>query len=70
VIAFITFILLNYTRLGKSAYALGANVNAAEVAGINISRSIVLIYSYAGLLCGVPPSSSPAASAASIRAPP
>lgn len=53
VVAIITFVILNYTRLGKSAYALGANINAAEVAGINISRSIVLIYSYAGLLCGV-----------------
>ena len=53
IVALITFVILNYTRLGKSAYALGANINAAEVAGINISRSIILIYSYAGLLCGV-----------------
>ena len=53
IVAVITFVILNYTRLGKSAYALGANINAAEVAGINISRSIILIYTYAGLLCGV-----------------
>lgn len=53
IVALVTFVLLNYTRLGKSAYALGANINAAEVAGIKIARSIVAIYSYAGLLCGV-----------------
>lgn len=51
--AVLTFVLLNYTRLGKSAYALGANVQAAEVAGINITKSIVAIYAYAGLMCGL-----------------
>ena len=49
----ITFILLKYTRLGLNAYAIGANRNAAVVTGVNIKRSLLLIYAFSGLMCGV-----------------
>lgn len=45
----ITAILLGYTRFGKSVYAIGGNINAAEVSGIKVKRNIVLIYIYAGV---------------------
>jgi inositol transport system permease protein len=49
----ITAILLGYTRFGKSAYAIGGNINAAEVSGINVKRNIVLIYIFAGVTAGL-----------------
>jgi len=45
----ITAVLLGYTRFGKSVYAIGGNINAAEVSGIKVKRNIVLIYIYAGV---------------------
>jgi inositol transport system permease protein len=45
----ITFILLNYTRFGKSVYAIGGNMNAAVVSGIKVSKNIILIYVFAGI---------------------
>jgi len=45
--------LYNKTRYGKYMYAIGGNENAAEVAGINVTRSKILIYMLAGLLYGL-----------------
>jgi inositol transport system permease protein len=49
----ITAILLGYTRFGKSVYAIGGNINAAEVSGIKVKRNIVLIYIFAGVTAGL-----------------
>lgn len=49
----ISFILLNKTRFGKNVYAIGGNITAAEVSGVNVSRNLVIIYAYSGLLAGV-----------------
>ncbi len=51
--AVITWILLNKTRFGKSVYALGGNIKAAEVSGIAVKRNLVWIYAYCGLTAGV-----------------
>lgn len=53
VMAFISYILLNYTRFGKYAYAIGGNENAAYVSGINVKRYKILVYTYAGMLAGI-----------------
>lgn len=53
VVIFITWILLNNTRFGKYVYAIGGNVKAAEVSGVNIKKNTVMIYAYSGLLAGV-----------------
>ena len=45
--------LYNKTRYGKYMYAIGGNENAAEVAGINVTKSKILIYMLAGLLYGL-----------------
>ena len=50
--AFMWF-LYNKTRYGKYMYAIGGNENAAEVAGINVTKSKILIYMLAGLLYGL-----------------
>ncbi|MCC8179351.1 MAG: ABC transporter permease [Planctomycetes bacterium] len=51
--AAVTWILLNNTRFGKSVYAIGGNIKAAEVSGINVKTNLVLIYAYCGLLVGL-----------------
>ena len=52
-VALIFHILLKYTVYGKHTYAIGSNEEAARVAGINIARHKVLIYSIAGGLSGL-----------------
>jgi len=34
-------------------YAIGGNMTAAEVSGVNVSKTIILIYTYCGLLAGL-----------------
>jgi inositol transport system permease protein len=49
----ITWILLNKTSFGKNVYAIGGNITAAEVSGINVSKNLIAIYTYCGLLAGL-----------------
>ena len=52
-VALIFHIALRYTRYGKFTYAIGANVQAARVSGINVARHLVVVYAIAGLLSGI-----------------
>lgn len=52
-VALIFHIALRYTRYGKFTYAIGANVQAARVSGINVARHLVVVYGIAGLLSGL-----------------
>lgn len=45
--------LYNKTRHGKYMYAIGGNETAAEVAGVNCSKTKILIYMLAAILYGV-----------------
>ncbi len=45
--------LYNKTRHGKYMYAIGGNENAAEVAGVNTSKTKIAIYTLAALLYGL-----------------
>jgi len=49
----ITWVLLNYTSFGKNIYAIGGNIKAAEISGVNVKKNLMLLYMYAGLMCGV-----------------
>lgn len=49
----ISHILLNKTRFGKNTYAIGSNITAAEVSGVHVSKYLILIYTYCGLLAGL-----------------
>ncbi len=53
IVGLVMWFLYNKTRYGKYMYAIGGNENAAEVAGINVTRSKILIYMVAGLLYGL-----------------
>jgi len=49
-IALISHYLLKHTLYGRYIYAIGGNREAARVSGINIKKSLVSAYSYAGML--------------------
>ena len=53
VVALIFHIALRYTRYGKFTYAIGANVQAARVSGINVGAHLMKVYAIAGLLAGL-----------------
>jgi ribose transport system permease protein len=45
--------VLNHTRLGRYAFALGSNVDAARYSGISVSRYTILYYVLLGALAGL-----------------
>jgi ribose/xylose/arabinose/galactoside ABC-type transport system permease subunit len=45
--------ILSRTRLGRSAYAIGGNTEAARMSGIKVERSKMWIYVFSGLLAAV-----------------
>jgi inositol transport system permease protein len=52
-VAVLFHVALRYTRYGKFTYAIGANVQAARVSGIDVSRHLIKVYAIAGLLAGL-----------------
>ena len=48
-----TWVLLNRTRFGTYVYAIGGNEASARLAGINVGRVKVLIYTWTGLLVAI-----------------
>jgi len=53
VVAVIFHVALRYTRYGKFTYAIGANLQAARVSGINVEAHLVKVYAIAGALAGL-----------------
>jgi ribose transport system permease protein len=49
----IGWVLLNRTTFGRRTYAVGGNVEASRLAGINVKRHLALVYGVAGLCCGI-----------------
>jgi len=45
--------VLSRTRLGRAAYAIGGNTEAARVSGIRVERSKMWIYIFAGVLASI-----------------
>ena len=52
VIIFIMWFIWNKMALGRNMFAIGTNAEAAEVSGVNITKTILLVYLIAGLLYG------------------
>ncbi len=52
VVACIVWVIYNKTKLGKNMYAIGGNVNAAIVSGINVKWNLLVIYAIAAGLFG------------------
>ncbi|MGA0541273.1 ABC transporter permease [Neotabrizicola sp. VNH66] len=52
-VAAIFHIAMKYTRYGKFIYAIGANMQAARVSGINVERHLVKVYVVAAMLAAL-----------------
>jgi ribose/xylose/arabinose/galactoside ABC-type transport system permease subunit len=46
-------LFLTYTRTGRHIFAIGGNPQAARVSGINVPRTLVLVYTLCGMLAGL-----------------
>jgi methyl-galactoside transport system permease protein len=49
----ITYVLFNKTTYGKNIYAIGGNAEAARVSGVNVGRTLIIVYTMAGVLYGL-----------------
>jgi len=50
---FLLMIVLKYTKFGRSIYAVGGNVEAAKMMGINTGRIIRSVYAISGVLSAI-----------------
>ncbi|NLG99695.1 MAG: ABC transporter permease [Chloroflexi bacterium] len=46
-------VLLTNTSFGRHIYALGGNLSAARLSGINVDRTLVIVYTLSGLMAGL-----------------
>lgn len=53
IFAIIFYIFLNRTALGKHIYAIGGNTEAAKLSGINVNRTLVIVYVICGFMAAV-----------------
>ena len=49
----VTWIVWNKTRFGKNMFAVGGNSEAAEVSGVSVTKTIMGVFLYAGLMYGI-----------------
>lgn len=56
-VVFASYLLVNWTRFGRTLYAVGGNQRAAELSGVNAKRTLFIVYglsaflaSFAGML--------------------
>jgi len=52
-VTFITWVLFNKTTYGKNIYAIGGNAEAARVSGVNVGRTLIIVYTIAGICYGL-----------------
>lgn len=52
-VAVFGWFVLQHTRLGRSALAVGGNREAARVSGINVDRTKIAAYAFSGLMAGI-----------------
>lgn len=52
-VVLVGYFLLNQTTLGRSAYAIGGNREAARISGINVERHKIYHYAIMGLLAAI-----------------
>ena len=50
IIAFVVWVIWNKTTFGKNMYAVGSNEDAANVSGVNVSKTIIMVFMMAGML--------------------
>lgn len=53
VISVIMWVIWNKTRLGKNMFAIGGNMEAAEVSGVKVVKNIMMVFLISGILYGL-----------------
>lgn len=53
IITVIVWVIWNKTAFGKNMYAVGSNEEAANVSGVNVTKTITLVFVMAGMLYGI-----------------
>jgi len=51
-LAALLWYVLNHTAWGRHVHAIGDDPDAALLSGINVNRTLVSVYTVAGLICG------------------
>ena len=49
----VAFVVLRWTYFGRDVYAVGGNIEAARLSGINVARTLMIVYGIAGLCAGI-----------------
>lgn len=49
----ITYIILQYTKFGRTLYAIGGNEQSAMLMGLNVKKTKIIVYSLNGLLASL-----------------
>lgn len=52
-LAIVASVVLRYMTFGRSVYAIGSNVEAARLNGINVSRLLIVVYTIAGVAAAI-----------------
>ena len=52
-LAAFTWVMWNKTTFGKNMFAVGGNTEAAEVSGISVTKTIMSVFIYAGIMYGI-----------------
>ena len=53
ILTIIIWVIWNKTAFGKNMYAVGSNEDAANVSGVNVTKTIVMVYMLAGMLYAI-----------------
>jgi methyl-galactoside transport system permease protein len=53
ILTVIMWVIWNKTTLGKNMFAVGSNEEAANVSGVNVTRTIILVFMLAGMMYGI-----------------
>ncbi len=53
IIAVVVWVIWNKTTFGKNMYAVGSNEDAANVSGVNVTKTIIMVFILAGMLYGL-----------------
>ena len=53
ILTVIMWIIWNKTTFGKNMFAVGSNEEAANVSGVNVSRTIILVFMLAGVMYSI-----------------
>ncbi len=53
VVTILAYLFLRYTRAGRNVYALGSNPDAADLRGIPVARTKLVVYTITGAMAGL-----------------